>query len=176
VSQGAYRIHREGGDLIEVFVAAPGPGGWRWFGRVHDEATGQEMYVVDHVVDADWRLVRFRLLGRAAGEIRVEPAADALAVTLDDVTETASNAEVVWSPSPASLLVLDRFLRATRATEARGVHVLAPGTWEAVTIELQDRSRLLVDGARIPVTWSKDVPEGAAGWFDLLPQGYPLRP
>jgi hypothetical protein len=176
VSRGAYRIHRPEGDLIESFVAAPGPAGWRWFGRVHDEATGDEVYVVDHVVDADWGLVRFRLLYRDIGLVMIEPVHDGLAVTAGDATETVVAAEVVWSPSPASVFVLERYLPSRGVTEVRGVQVSTSGSWEAVTVGLADRSTLVIHDRQIPVTWNGDEPSRADGWFDLLPEGYALRP
>jgi hypothetical protein len=176
VTQGAYRIIRPEGDLVEAFVEAPGPAGWRWFGRVHHADTGEERYVVDHVVDAGWHLVRFRLLNRDAGEVRVEPVSGGLAVTVGDATEAVPGAEIVWSPSPASLLVLDRFLRSMGATEVRGVQVSATGSWEPVTVALEDRATVAVDGDRRSATWGAQLPERMEGWFELLPEGHPLRP
>ena len=58
--QGVYRVRVEGVDVLETFVAAPGPTGWRYFGRLRDPLTDREVARVDHVVDADWNLVRFR--------------------------------------------------------------------------------------------------------------------
>jgi hypothetical protein len=176
VSRGAYRIIRPEGDLVETFVEAPGPAGWRWFGRVHDLSSGDEVYVVDHVVDAEWRVVRFRLLHREAGEVVVEPALEGLALTAGQVIESLAGAEIVWSPSPASLLVLQRYLQSRGATGARGVQVSASGSWEAVTVGLEDQATAVVDGTRLPVTWAGDMPSRVDGWFELLPEGHPLRP
>jgi hypothetical protein len=176
VSQGAYRILRSEGDLVETFVEAPGPAGWRWFGRVRDPATGEEAYIVDHVVDAAWRLVRFRLLDRDAGEVRAEMAPGGLVVTSSDATETVPEAEIVWSPSPASLLILDRLLRSTGSAEVRGTQVSTMGTWEPVTLAVDHTTNLRVNGAPHSITWAGELPGRVDGWFELLPEGHPLRP
>jgi hypothetical protein len=127
------------------------------------------------VVDADWRVVRFRLHHREAGEVVVEPAPGGMAMTAGEVTERVAAAAIVWSPSPASLVVLDRYLRSTGSTESGGIQVSASGSWEAVTVGLDDRSAAVVDGTRLPVTWAGDMPSRIAGWFELLPEGHPLR-
>lgn len=176
MSQGAYRIIRPEADLVETFVEAPGPAGWRWFGRVSEPDTGEEVYIVDHVVDADWRVVRFRLLHRYAGEVLVEPADQGLVVTAGDSTETMPGAGIVWSPSPASLLVLDHFLHSTGEAQAGGIQVSIMGTWEPVTVALEDRDTLVVNGAPHRAAWTGEVPERVEGWFELLPEGHPLRP
>jgi hypothetical protein len=85
-------------------------------------------------------------------------------------------AEIVWSPSPASLLILDQYLRSTEAAEARGVQVSTMGKWEPVTVALEDRDTLMVNGVRHRAAWSGEVPERVEGWFELLPEGHPPRP
>src|SRR5712691_12723193 len=66
--QGAYRIWAGPEELVEAFVAAPGPAGWRYFGRGRDADTGEELFRVDYVVDAGWDLVRFRSEERRVGK------------------------------------------------------------------------------------------------------------
>ena len=132
--------------------------------------------MVDHVVDAEWRLVRFRLLDREAGEIRVEPSRTGLIITRGDAADAVPDAEVVWSPSPGSLLVLDRYLRTTGESGARGVRVAASDARDPVTLALEGRDMLVENGERRPVTWGAEEPAHVEGWFELLPEGHPLRP
>src|SRR5438067_141464 len=54
VVQGGYRVWDGGRELLESFVAAPGPMGWRYFGRVHPPKSEEELFTVDYVVDAEW--------------------------------------------------------------------------------------------------------------------------
>ena len=60
--QGVYRVWHGGRELLESFVAAPGPIGWRYFGRVHPPDSEEELFTVDYVVDAKWGLIRYRLI------------------------------------------------------------------------------------------------------------------
>jgi len=108
--QGAYRILDPGGPLVESFVAAPGPMGWRWFGRVSRESTGEELWTVDHVVDLEWSLVRYRLVVPGSAQTVVVPSEGGLAVLAGDRELSVPGARAVWSRSPSSLLVLDRRL------------------------------------------------------------------
>jgi hypothetical protein len=108
--QGAYRILDPGGTLVESFVAAPGPMGWRWFGRVSRESTGVELWTVDHVVDLEWSLVRFRLAVPGSAQTIVVPSEEGLVVLAGDRELSVPGARAVWSRSPSSLLVVDRRL------------------------------------------------------------------
>src|SRR6266540_4533973 len=54
VVQGVYRVWHGRREFLESFVAAPGPIGWRYFGRVHPPDSEEELFTVDHVVDAEW--------------------------------------------------------------------------------------------------------------------------
>src|SRR6266542_2139579 len=69
VVQGVYRVWHGRREFLESFVAAPGPIGWRYFGRVHPRDSEEELFTVDHVVDAEWGLVRYRLLDQSGTSI-----------------------------------------------------------------------------------------------------------
>ncbi|MFN2589820.1 MAG: hypothetical protein ABR518_03515 [Actinomycetota bacterium] len=173
MTQGHYRIHTPAGVREETFVAAPGPGGWRYFGRVRDPESGRQIYVVDHIVDLSWRLVRFRLV-REGGETLVAPSDAGLQVGTADRTEVLrfDGVEVVWSPSPCALHVLDRYLSRSGRTEAEAVQVSADGAANRVAIELRrfdpgDRGSVTVDGWRSEVVFGADLPRRASDWFDL---------
>ena len=71
--QGVYRVWDGGRELLESFVAAPGPMGWRYFGRVHPPKSEEELFTVDHVVDAEWGLLRYRLLDQSGARIVATP-------------------------------------------------------------------------------------------------------
>jgi hypothetical protein len=174
MSQGSYRIFIPGGDLVETFVAAPGPAGWRYFGRVHDPRTGEEVYAVDHVVDHVWRVVRFRLLS-PTGDVLVEPSPSGLAVS-DGKGEERSfeGADLVWSASPSSVLVLDRMLRAGHGPNVAAVRILSDPTTESEAIAVSvvsrkgDRMELAVGDQTWDILVGPEVPERGSGWFELM--------
>ena len=110
--QGAYRIWGAPQELVESFVAAPGPAGWRYFGRARHADTGEELFNVDYIVDAGWDLVRFRAIYGDGLEAVVVPVPFGLEVSVgqpgEERTEEIVGVSAVWSLSPCSLLVVNR--------------------------------------------------------------------
>jgi hypothetical protein len=43
-------------------------------------------------------------------------------------------------------------------------------------VSLRDRATVVVNGEELSAAWAGDLPERAEGWFELLPEGHPLRP
>ncbi|HJP65828.1 MAG TPA: hypothetical protein VKA30_05940 [Actinomycetota bacterium] len=174
MSQGSYRIFIPGGELVESFVAAPGPAGWRYFGRVHEPGSEREQYVVDHVTDLDWRLIRLRLLGPGR-ELVVERSPNGVHVIGPDEVAEFDGVDVVWSPSPWSVKVLAEHLKGEeRAVDA--VRVGLDGPAERIRVELRrgegaHGTALVVDGSTAQAVYGPDVPERVEGWFELLVGG-----
>jgi hypothetical protein len=185
--QGVYRVWAEGRTLIETFVAAPGPMGWRYFGRLADEATGAEVMLVDHVVDQDWKLVRFRMEDRSGWRAVVTPAGEGLDVWSEregnESLGRIAGAEAVWSVSPSSLLVAERRLWATGVSEVMMVAVgeSADVATVAVTLRRSGRERVSTPGGsqdvdmlevmvgdrRMRALVRSDLPLSCEGWFEL---------
>ena len=186
--QGTYRIL--GGDhtLLESFVAAPGVAGWRYFGRLQREDTGEDVASVDYVVDREWNVVRFRDM-RAGGDQAVAlRGPDGLSVTVVEDglerTEEMPEATSVWSRSPCSLLVADRRLRGGGQSQLFAVKLDPTFSPQATTIQIQHRRsrriatatgtgmaeevRFVVDGEVIDCLMRADVPLAAPGWFELI--------
>ncbi|HEY3209537.1 MAG TPA: hypothetical protein VGL18_07030 [Actinomycetota bacterium] len=69
VVEGVYRVWHRGREFLESFVAAPGPMGWRYFGRVRPPESEEELFTVDYVVDAEWGLIRYRLMHQSGTSI-----------------------------------------------------------------------------------------------------------
>jgi len=186
--QGAYRIWGAPHELVESFVAAPGPAGWRYFGRGRDAHTGEELFRVDYVVDAGWDLVRFRAIYRNGLEVAVLPAPRGLEVSVgqpgEERTEEIADVSAVWSLSPCSLLVVDRRLRASGLDQLAALKIKPSDEPEAVTIRLHrrgsraittpaggapaERVDVIVDGRRTKALIRPDLPLSAEGWFELL--------
>ena len=80
--QGAYRIWGAPQEIVESFVAAPGPAGWRYFGRGRHADTGEELFKVDYIVDAEWDLVRFRAIYGGGLDAVVVPVPGGLEVSV----------------------------------------------------------------------------------------------
>lgn len=185
--EGVYRIHDAGGrELIESFVAAPGPMGWRYFGRLRDPLTDLELARVDHVVDAEWNLVRFRWSEQDGSEVVAVPSSGGLEVTVagpaGERAAMVSNVRAVWSASPSSLLVVDRLV--STMTELRAVLLVSPFEPRAVAVRVtptatsqvptpSGRSEarevvVEVDGVASRALLRADLPLRVDGWFELL--------
>jgi hypothetical protein len=185
---GAYRISSAPHELVESFVAAPGPAGWRYFGRARDADTGEELFKVDYIVDAGWDLVRFRATYGDGIEAVVVPVPFGLEVSVgqpgEERTEEIAGASAVWSLSPCSLLVVDRRLRASGQDELAAVRIKPSEEPEAVTVRLDrrgsqaiptpaggapaERVDVIVNGWHTKALIRPDLPLSAEGWFELL--------
>jgi virulence-associated protein VagC len=161
--------------------------GWRYFGRVHPPESEEELFSVDHVVDAEWGLVRYRQLHQSGARIVATPATGGIEVVTgrpgDERAETVAGASAVWSSSPCSLLVVDRLLRATGRTDVAAVRIGVELEPDAITVRLERQgSRLVatpggdseaevvgvtVDGEAFEALIRSDLPLFAPGWFDL---------
>ena len=186
--QGSYRIWGASHELVESFVAAPGPAGWRYFGRGRHADTGEELFNVDYIVDAGWDLVRFRAIYGDGLEAVVVPVPFGLEVSVgqpgEERTEEVVGVSAVWSLSPCSLLVVDRRLRACGQDELAAVRIKPSHEPEAVTVRLDrrgpqpittpaggataERVDVIVDGWRTKALIRPDLPLCAEEWFELL--------
>jgi len=186
--QGAYRIWGAPQELVESFVAAPGPAGWRYFGRGRHADTGEELFNVDYIVDAGWDLVRFRAVYGDGLEAVAVPVPGGLEVSVGhpgaERTEEIAGVSAVWSLSPCSLLVVDRRLRASGQGQLGAVSLKLLYEPEAVTVRLDrrgsqgittraggataERVEVIVDGWRTKALIRPDLPLSAEGWFELL--------
>lgn len=186
--EGLYRVRLGSRDLLETFVAAPGPMGWRYFGRGHEQDAGREAYLVDHVVDAGWVLVRFRWVGADGAEVVVTPTGDGVEVSIrrpgGERRELVAGVEAVWSASPSSLLVVDHLLGASDRAEVMAVRLQPPFEPRPVLVRLRPvASREIsttsgasvardveveVDGRRSRALLRSDLPLRADGWFELV--------
>ena len=172
MTQGAYRILSGGRNLVESFVSAPGPSGWRYFARVHESGSEHQLYVVDHLTDLDWRVVRFRMLN-PEGELLVERSPNGVHAIGPDGVSEFDGVDVVWSPSPWSLHALSKYLEERGGDAAEAVRVGVEGRAERVQIELRreargDRGAVAVDGQATEVAFGTDLPLQAEGWFQLI--------
>jgi len=173
--RGDYRILGGPHPLVESFVAAPGPMGWRYVGRVRQTNDPSETLLVDYTVDARWNLVRFRALDDEGNEAVVVPGEGGLQVVVrrpggSERTWAFDGATAVWSPSPCSLLLVDRLLGG-REGSLEAVR-LGPPAWdpERWTIALERHGRnldLIVDGRRLEVRRGPEQPISAEAWFEL---------
>ena len=186
--QGVYRVRQGGRELLESFVAAPGPMGWRYFGRVHPADSEEELFTVDYVVDAQWGLLRYRLLHQSGTQIVATQVTGGIEVLTgrpgEERTETVAGASAVWSSSPCSLLVVDRLLAASGRSDVAAVRIGAALEPELITVRIERQgSRPLVtptgnseaellgvmlDGERFEALIRSDLPLFARGWFDLV--------
>jgi len=164
--------------------------GWRYFGRVRPPDSDEELFTVDHVVDARWGLVRHRLLDRTGARIEATRAAGGGIEVVtgrpgDERTETVAGASAAWSSSPSSLLVVHRLLGASGRSEmaAAAIGFDAPGP-RAVTVRLErlgprpvatpteggeaELVAVTLDGERREALIRSDLPLSAPGWFDLV--------
>jgi hypothetical protein len=185
--QGAYRVRLGSTDLVETFVAAAGPAGWRYFGRGHEPDVESETYRVDHVVDLGWNLVRFRWNGSDGAEVVAIPRGeDGVEVWVSGPgggqTELVAGASAVWTASPSSLLVVDRLLRGSGMVSAAmlrppvepqlvAVRLDPVATREVHTPSGASSVRevdLTVDGQRARALLRSDLPLEVDGWFELV--------
>jgi hypothetical protein len=149
--------------------------------------TGREVLRVDHVVDVDWRLVRFRWSELGGMEVEATGSNGDVEVSIEGPTETrqelVAGVVAVWSASPSSLLVVDRLLRTSALAEVPAVLLEPPfeprpvavrvmpvgsggistGSGASTTREVE----VGVDGRRIKALLRSDLPLGADGWFEL---------
>jgi hypothetical protein len=185
--EGLYRVRVGPRELVETFVAAPGPLGWRYFGRLHDPDGGSEMGLVDHVVDADWNLVRFRSRWSDGTEAVATPTPGGVEVWIGgpggERTELVAGVGSVWSASPSSLLVVDRRHGHSLPAEEAAVRLEPPFEPGPVVVRLTPvRSRrvrtasgfsevreveVAVDGRPTRALLRSDLPLRADGWFEL---------
>ena len=179
--EGTYRIfERDGGELIESFVAAPGPMGLRWFGRVRREGSEEDVRLVDHTVDREWRLVRLRLMDlEAAVEMMALAGTSGIAVTRAGGAAPGDwvvpGAEAVWTSSPSALLVAANRIPIGSGTTLAGARIAPDAAPEPVTIgplraELGEKeaATLELDGVRIEVRFRDGWPVWAEDRFELL--------
>lgn len=184
--QGLYRVRVGAVEMLESFVAAPGPMGWRYFGRLRDPATERELARIDHVVDNEWNLVRFRWSEQDGPEVVAVPSSGGVEVTVagpaGERTAEVSGAEAVWSASPSSLLVMDRLIANT--TEVRAVLLLPPFEPRAVVVRVTPAATRRVatpsgrsevrevvvelDGLASRAVLRADLPLRAEDWFELV--------
>ena len=183
--EGVYRVRLEDRQLEEWFVAAAGPMGWRWFGRVRAPGSEEEVRLVDHTVDRAWRLVRFWLMDLEAGvEMVATPGATGVAVSRVGGSAPGdwlvAGADAVLSPSPCSVLVLDRLARAASVAavtaavvdpleipRAVAVGIEPSGGAASTTTPDARRVTLDVDGRSVDAGFRADWPAWADGWFEL---------
>ena len=184
--QGIYQIHGGETELFESFVAAPGPAGWRYFGRVFPPESEEELATVDFVVDVEWGLVRYRERWAGGSELLVTPALDGVAVVMDDGEERSvelPGVEVVWSRSPCSLLVAERRARALGTNTLRAVRIHIPDDPVLLQVSLDhlgrepptaasnpgaDRIQIRENGRTMNALVRQDLPLVADGWFSLV--------
>jgi hypothetical protein len=186
--QGAYRLFGRGEELIEEFVAAPGPMGWRYFAHVHPpDDPDHDRFTVDLVTDLEWNLVRFRLAaadGWRAVATRGDPGVEVLHGTPEDERlDRFDEAVAVWSSSPSTLLALHRLVGPTggRAETVRIEPGLAPqGVQVALSVQGTTsvatlgggaealRVRVVEDGKEREALVRSDLPLAVDGWFDLI--------
>ena len=175
--QGIYRVQGAGSEYLESFVAAPGPAGWRYFGRVSSVESETELFTVDFVVDTDWGLVRYRERHADGREIMAAPDSSGVQVVklLGDEERifNVPDADVVWSSSPCSVLVAERRARAS----GRGWVVAARIDGEdsaGVTVSVRDSESVSgtleveVDGRTTQVVMTEEAPLSADGWFERI--------
>lgn len=175
--QGIYRVQGAGSEYLESFVAAPGPAGWRYFGRVSSVESEAELFTVDFVVDADWRLVRYREGHADGSELLAAHVGTGIQIARqldhDERDFDVPDAEVIWSSSPCSLLIAQRRASASRVNRVIGARIDGespipltisfPGSdWVNGTLEVG------VDGQVIRCVVDDEAPVSADGWFERI--------
>ena len=186
--QGMYRLRADEGEVLESFVAAPGPAGWRYFGRVLAPSSEEEIGTVDFVVDTDWGLIRYRERDTDGGEVVVVREPEGMHVSWSDVRGESSvsvpQAEIVWSRSPCSLLVAERRARAVGVSALNAIRIRNPVDPTPLLISLDrmgdepapagsgsspvEKVKISENGRTITALIRQDLPLSAEGWFDLV--------
>jgi hypothetical protein len=182
--QGVYRVRRGSEEVLESFVAGPGPMGWRYVGRAREPDSGREVYRVDHVVDAGWNLVRFRWTELDGAEN--SPSGRRRRRSVDDGSryehrELVAGISAVMSASPSSLMILDRLLASTTATETRTARLDRSLQLRTVVVSTPNgrltppmggdsvrEVQVTVGGQRSRGLIGRDLPLQVAGWFELV--------
>jgi hypothetical protein len=190
--QGAYRLLGQPEELIEEFVAAPGPMGWRYFAHVHPpDDPGHDRLTVDLVTDLEWNVVRFRLVsadGWGAMATGIDSGLEVLhGPSGEERLDRFDQASAVWSTSPSALLVARRRLGFGGGTMG-AVHIEIGRDPSSVGVSLSDANpasmgapagtiapiEVTVDGRRFEASMQGDMPVAAEGWFVLVdPKGPP---
>jgi len=186
--QGIYRVRLGSRVLLETFVAAPGPMGWRYFGRALEPDTRREAFLVDHVVDVDWNLVRFRWRESDGADVVATPTGGGVEVWIKEPggerKELVAGVGAVWSASPSSLLVVDRLLGTSRPAEVQAVRLEPPFEPRPIVVRVTlvgsrrvsptsgassaQEVEVAVDGRRTRAVLRSDLPLRADGWFELV--------
>ena len=185
--QGTYRLLGGGQELLESFVAAPGPAGWRYFGRIRRADTGEGLSTVDYVTDLDWGLVRFRTQHADGRQVVVVPSETGLEVWRGGPGPEPAGfpeASVVWSASPCSLIVAHHRLQALGHEGLVGLRLEARSEPEAVTIRLRPlgttgvstsgagstatRFEVTVGDRTLEALIRPDLPLECEDWFKLV--------
>jgi hypothetical protein len=182
--QGAYRLIGGSEVLIESFVAAPGPAGWRYFAHVHPPGDPErDRFTVDLVTGLRSELVRFRLVAADGWRAVAMPADGGVEIAYgppeDERVARVEEAVAVWSFSPSSLLVLHRLL-GPGGGAVRGVRIEPSHEPAAAQLSLTslgtstdaggeaERIRVIADGRELEARVRADLPLAADGWFELL--------
>jgi hypothetical protein len=141
--------------------------GWRYFGRLHDPDSGRQIAVVDHVVDLDARLVRFRWTEEGGRRAEASHQGHGIQVWVQEPagerSQLIAGAKVVWSASPSSLFVADRLLGNSPTLEVIGVRLVPPFLPEPVLVRLGRGGSRTVTTASGEVSGS-DMDVGVDGW------------
>ena len=186
--QGIYRLLGQAEDLIEEFVAAPGPMGWRYFAHVHPpDDPGSDRFTVDLVTDLEWNLIRFRLAAADGWQAIATPDGSGVQVVhgspSDERLDRYEGAAAVWSTSPSTLLVLHRMLGRDGGPigvvqlergfppKLRQVALALEGETSVPTVGGRaeaERFAVVVDGRRREALIRADLPLSAEGWFELI--------
>jgi hypothetical protein len=175
--EGVYRVRlSDGRERDEWFVAAPGPMGLRWFGRIREPGSEEDLALVDHTVDRSWGLVRFRLMDLEAG-VEVLATADPAGIGVERAGGASSGswvvpgAAAVWAPSPSTLFVLRRLTAERQDGAVVAATIATAAAPELVTVRIDpvgpDLVAVEADGDRFEARFHDGWPVSAEGRFEL---------